>query len=179
MSRFHVVPLGEKHDRAAFSCGKEPLDNYLKRTAKQDVRRHIARAYVMVPNDAPTVIAGFYTLSQFSIDPGTLPKELERKYPKLPLPCTLIGRLAVARPYQRQGLGEALLGDALERSYDAGQEIAAVGVVVDALDDEAEGFYRHCEFIPLPATSAETGKTRLTMMMNTIEKQLQAAAGAE
>jgi GNAT superfamily N-acetyltransferase len=179
VAQFHVEPLGREHDRAAFTCGKDPLDDYLKKTINQDVRRNMTRAFVLAPDDDPTVIAGFYTLSQFSIDPGTLPENLAKKYPKLPLPCTLIGRLAVAVSYQKQGLGDALLSHALERSYDAGQEIAAIGVVVDALDDEAESFYLNSEFIPLPATSDEVGKTRLIMMMDTIERQLQFAAQAE
>lgn len=179
MAAFHVEPLGRDHDRAAFTCGKAQLDDYLKQLANQDVRRNMARAYVMVLNDDPTVIAGFYTLSQFAIDPGSLPENLAKKYPNLPLPCTLIGRFAIAAPFQKQGLGDALLGHALEQSYDAGQEVAAISVVVDALDDEAESYYLSSEFIPLPATSEDIGMTRLIMMMDTIERKLQTAAEAE
>ena len=36
-----IEPLGPSHDRAAFSCGNADLDEYLKRYAKQDVRRNI------------------------------------------------------------------------------------------------------------------------------------------
>lgn len=47
-----------------------------------------------------------------------------------------------------QGLGGALLADALDRT--ARSEIAAYALMVDAKDDLAVAFYRHHGFIPLP-----------------------------
>jgi GNAT superfamily N-acetyltransferase len=52
--------------------------------------------------------------------------------------------------FKGQGLGGALLADALDRA--ARSEIAAYALLVDAKDESAAAFYRHHGFIPLPDT---------------------------
>lgn len=47
------------------------------------------------------------------------------------LPVTLLGRLAVARSVGGRGVGEVLLVDALRRSLEAAQQIAAMAVIVE------------------------------------------------
>ena len=92
---FRVEPLAKAHDRASFSCGSEPLDNYLKRQASQDVAKRVAVCFVLTP-DGKTV-AGYYTLSQYSVVLVKLPAEMARRLPKYPeVPTTLLGRLAVS-----------------------------------------------------------------------------------
>lgn len=36
LSSITVAPLGRQHDRAAFHCGSEALDRYLKQQARQE-----------------------------------------------------------------------------------------------------------------------------------------------
>ena len=64
------------------------------------------------------------------------------------MPAVRLGRLAVDQAFKGQGLGSALLADALERA--ARSEIAAFALVVDAKDEVAAAFYRHHGFIALP-----------------------------
>src|SRR5579885_3118549 len=142
-SPFIVEPLGRAHDRAAFSCGVESLDQYLKTQATQDMRRYLAAVFVLIERATGTV-AGYYTLCAASIEPAALPVELVSRLPAYEmLPATLIGRLAVDTRYHGQKLGAALLADALRRSYDNRTTIAAMAVVVDATDDSARAFYEH------------------------------------
>jgi ribosomal protein S18 acetylase RimI-like enzyme len=61
-----------------------------------------------------------------------------------------MGRLAVDRRCRGQGLGGALLADALARAARA--EIAAYALTVDAKDEMAAAFYRHHGFLALPET---------------------------
>ncbi len=139
-------PLGDQHDRAAFSCGVEPLDRYLKQQARQDIKRYLAAVFVLRSSDAPMTILGYYTLSATSIDPGELPQHLTKRLPPSyrALPAVLIGRLAVDQRSRGQGHGERLLLDALYRSFH--NDIAALTVVVDAKDDSARAFYEHFGF---------------------------------
>lgn len=58
-----------------------------------------------------------------------------------------MGRLAVDQAFKGQGLGGALLADALDRA--ARSEIAFV-LVADAKDEAAAVFYRHHGFMALP-----------------------------
>ena len=57
-------------------------------------------------------------------------------------------RLAVDQAFKGQGLGGALLADALSRA--ARSEIAAFAMMVDAKDKAAAAFYRYHGFIALP-----------------------------
>jgi GNAT superfamily N-acetyltransferase len=60
----------------------------------------------------------------------------------------LIGRLAVDRIWQGQGLGSRLLVDALMRALRISQEVGVYAVRVDALDAKAREFYLSHEFLP-------------------------------
>jgi GNAT superfamily N-acetyltransferase len=146
-----VELLGKQHDRSAFACGNEVLDRYLKEIASQDARQLVAAPFVLVAAAAPKTILGYYTLSAFGIDLGSLTTEVARKLPAYPIvPATLLGRLAVDQRHRKQGIGEFLLMDALHRAYVQSAQIAAVAVVVDAADAPAARFYRHFDFISLP-----------------------------
>ena len=63
------------------------------------------------------------------------------------MPAALLGRLAVAQPFQRRHLGAALLADAAMRIGRA--EIAAFAIVTDPKDEAAGRFYAKHGFIPL------------------------------
>ena len=52
----------QKHRRDSFSCGREPLDRYLKQQASQDVARRGTSCWV-ARDTRDGVIAGYYTLS--------------------------------------------------------------------------------------------------------------------
>lgn len=158
-----VVPLGDQ-DRTSFSCGVPELDRYLRLQAGQDARRNVAAPFVMLGPDR--TIAGYYTLSFHAVRATELPPEIAKKLPKYPLiPATLLGRLAVSRAHQGQKLGRLLLMDALHRSWENTAEVASVGVIVDAQDETARGFYLHHEFVPLPGHA-----TRLFIEMGMLQK---------
>lgn len=147
-SEFRIEPLGGQ-DRAAFSCGVEALDQYLKQQASQDARKNVAVPFVLLT--AADRIAGYYTLSSAMLKGSDLPAELVRKL-KPPryseLPATLIGRLAVDSAFRGRGLGELLLTDALKRAWQSSEQIASLGVIVDAKDESAKNFYLRYEFLP-------------------------------
>jgi ribosomal protein S18 acetylase RimI-like enzyme len=162
--KFVFEPLRQKHDRAGFSCGVESLDAYLQKQARQDAKKHAAAPFVLTPDG--NTIAGYYTLSQHTIELGDVPEELAKKLPKYPLvPATLLGRLAVSVNFRGKGLGEALLMDALYRSLKLSEQVASTGVVVDAKDEAASAFYRKYGFIDLPKIDK-----RLFLPMATVEK---------
>src|SRR5713226_8542507 len=141
-SRWVIEPLRNDHNRAGFSCGNASLDRYLKEQAGQDLRRACATPFVLVPVRGGTAILAYYALSSYGIDVGELPADMAKKLPRYPLiPATLLSRLAVDRRYQRQGIGEFLLMDALHRALVQSAEIAAAAVVVDAIDAGATKFY--------------------------------------
>src|ERR1700722_16550427 len=133
-----VEPLGSAHDREGFSCGNATLDRYLKEQASRDLRRGCATPFVLWAGANQRAILGYYTLSSYGIDTGELPSDVTRKLPRYPLiPATLLGRLAVDKQRQGEGIGEHLLLDALRRSLTQSVQIAAAAVVVEAIDERA------------------------------------------
>lgn len=148
---FVVALLDKTHDRGAFECGLPALDDYLKRQARQDVERGAATAYVLVPQGAPSTIAGYSTLSATAVQLDAWPAAIAGKLPGYPLtPATLLGRLAVDRALPGRRLGERLLIDALGRSLRASRRVASVAVIVDAKDDAGAAFYARYGFKPFP-----------------------------
>src|SRR5436853_600540 len=111
----HVELLSSVHDRKDFSCGRPQLDSDLANLAGQWSRKRIASTWVMT-SEPPEKIIGFYTLTSLSVDAKDFPSSIVAALPKrIVLPVTLIGRLAVGQRFQRKGLGEHLLMNALER----------------------------------------------------------------
>ena len=64
----------------------------------------------------------------------------------MPLPTTLLARLAVDRGWQGQGIGGVLLVHALRIAVTGADMIAAAVIEVEAKDDVARSFYGHFGF---------------------------------
>lgn len=160
---WRIEPLQKNHDRESFSCGHTALDRYLKQQARQDVQSQVAAVFVAVtPPDSR--VLGFYSLSASRINAVDLPSDLAKKLPRYThLPVTLLGRLTIDQPCKGQGLGQYLLLDALYRSQQSAEVIAAMAVVVDAKDATAAAFYQHFGFMPLSAF-----ERRLFLPMKTV-----------
>ncbi len=144
--------LDKKHNRENFDCGKELLTNYLRTQAGKDIKRKLSACFVLSENG--TGIQGYYTLSYNSISLNSFPEHIQKKLPKSynAVPTTLLGRLAIDKKHQGQGLGKILLIDALKRCYEISKEIGSFAVVVDPIDEEAEKFYKKYDFIKLPTS---------------------------
>jgi predicted GNAT family N-acyltransferase len=165
--RFAIEPLGDKHNRAAFSCGVEALDSYMHKQAGQDARKRAAVPFVATA-DGQT-IAGYYTLSQYAIALDAIPEEVAKKLPKYPMvSATLLGRLAVSTEFRGQRVGETLLMDALHRCLASSKQVASAGVIVDAKDESATRFYKKYGFVELPKT-----ENRLFLPMGTVQQLFQ------
>lgn len=146
-----IVPLGELHNRARFTCGEESLDRYLKTQAGQDVRRKANAVFVLSMEAKPERVLGYYTLCAMAIAQGEVPEAARKHLPRYPLvSCTLIGRLAVAKDQQGLCLGSILLADALHRAFESASTVGSSMVTVDALDEPVAGFYAAHGFARLP-----------------------------
>jgi predicted GNAT family N-acyltransferase len=161
---FKIEPLGKNHDRAAFSCGKQSLDQYLKDQAGQAVGKNLAAVFILTADGKK--IAGYYTLSSYAVKLDEIPEEIARKLTRMPeIPATLLGRLARSIEFRGQGTGGILLVDALKKALENSAHVASWAVVVDAIDEEAEEFYRRYGFLPFP-----NKPNRLFLPMNSIQK---------
>ena len=141
--------LDRSHNRDVFDCGIAPMNRYLQRQANQDMKRRVSRVFVARAPESKSRVLGFYTLSAISIDLSALPEKVAKKLPKLPVPAALIGRLAMDLVAQNMGTGRMLLADAVKRTIAVSEDIAIYAMVVDAINQQAEAFYKRFGFAPL------------------------------
>lgn len=140
---FRIEALTSIHDRKTFASGVEPLDRYLREIVTQDVKRRVSNCFVAV--DRGGTLAGYYTLAAASLPVSEIGEDLAKRLPRYPVvPAALVGRLAVDHRFRGQGLGSALVIDAVARAVGAAPAVFAL--IVDAKDDESAAFYRHLGF---------------------------------
>lgn len=141
-----ISKLEKHHQRQAFDCGVQPLNHFIQKLATQMLKRSEVAIYIACDD---TTVAGFYTLSACEIHQADDPKQLKKHSPHIPIPCVLLGRLAVDKRYQSRGLGGDLLLNALIRCKALAGMLGVAFVVVDAKDEAAKRFYEQYGFIEL------------------------------
>jgi len=142
------VPLTARHDTDDSNSGEPVLDDWLRQRALANMAIAASRTYVVCPAGSPRII-GFYALCMGQILNQDATGAMRRNMPRR-IPAVILGRLAIDRNWQGQGLGAALLRDAVERSLRAATEVSARLLVVHAISPAAETFYRHFGFTRLP-----------------------------
>ena len=140
-------PLQTEHIIDGFDCGRESLNEWLSRRARRNETAGDSRTYVVC--DADGRVAAYYCLAAGQIIRAEAPKPITRNAPD-PIAVIILGRLAIDRRYQGQGLGSAMLRDAAYRAKNGAQIIGARALLVHALDDLAEQFYMAHGFTPSP-----------------------------
>ncbi|MHB8146029.1 MAG: GNAT family N-acetyltransferase [Vulcanimicrobiaceae bacterium] len=162
-----IEALSSNHDRASFSCGDRDLNRFLHEIALQGQRKGVAATFVVIDDEAPSRIVGYYTLSNYVVEGVDLPEALRRsrKLPRHAVPSTLLGRLAIDSALQGRGIGAMLLVDALKRSYRASRDVGSVCVIVQAKNERLAAYYESFGFVALG------GETfHLAMAMDTIAR---------
>jgi GNAT superfamily N-acetyltransferase len=148
MSEFSpVVPLESSHDRRQFDCGVEPLNVYLKQYALQHQKKGIVRNYVTCRG---ALVVGYYSLAYGSVAQADAPPALTRGIGKYPIPLIILARLAVDVREKGQGLGKALLKDAMLRTLQAAEIVGLKAIFVQAKDQAAQQSYAKHGFLPSP-----------------------------
>jgi GNAT superfamily N-acetyltransferase len=140
------VPLTTDHHLNDFTCGERVLDDWLKARALHNHREGISRCFVLC---ADNKVVGYYCLSAGGIHREAAPGVLRRNMPD-PLPIIVLRRLAMDQGYHNQGLGKALLRDAIARVIEASQYIGLVAILVHTLSISAKRFYLSCGFVESP-----------------------------
>ena len=156
--------LTQGDDLTAFDCGVTSLNHYLAGRAYSDQQAGKSRTYVATRHDR---VVGYFSVAAASIEPSDATERAAKGQGAQQIPAVLIGRLAVDKTVQGQGMGEALLVEALRKSAAAAETIGARAVLVDALDEGARNFYAKLGFEASPSNPLH-----LMMLMKDVRKTL-------
>ncbi|MGL5139553.1 MAG: GNAT family N-acetyltransferase [Beijerinckiaceae bacterium] len=142
------APLADMHQLDDFDLGVPALDDWLKRRARANHISGASRTYVSADDDG-TVVA-YYAIASGALAAADAPGRLKRNVPD-PIPMAILGRLAIDKRRQGEGLGAAMLRDAVLRVRQAAAIMRIRGLLVHAISDEAQAFYERHGFVGAPA----------------------------
>jgi GNAT superfamily N-acetyltransferase len=140
-----VEKLRPDHKIEGFDCGRDELNRYLLRYAWQNQQAGAAQTYVGLVEDS---VIGYHTLAVGQVSREEVPERLAKGLARHPIPIMLLARLAVDRRWHGQGVGKALLKDAMLRTLQAADIAGIRAFAVHAKDEEARNFYLNFDFIP-------------------------------
>lgn len=132
-----------RHDRIGFDSGEPALDDWLRRYAGQNRRRHTAATWVIATREN-TVVA-YASLAMTAIDRSAAPAAVAKHAPD-PVPALLLGRLAVDATHAGLGVGTALVAHVLATAAEINTKAACRAVVVTALHDRARQWWERLGF---------------------------------
>lgn len=159
-------PLERSHDLEGFECGEPALDDWLKRHALSSQSAGTARVFVARSPDGK--VAGYYALAAAQVEPPDATDRLTKgQAAHRPVPVLLLARLAVDSACQQQGLGAALLRDAMLRCLQVSEEIGIRALVVHAKHPTARDWYSRWGFEESP-----TDPLHLILLMKDLRRFL-------
>jgi len=144
-----ILPLTGSHNRQEFDSGHQELNDWLQRVARQHQEKGLSKTFVATREGMPDRIYGYYALTLAELENRHLPEARRKKLPRR-IPGVRLGRLAVHKQYQGKGLGELLLVDALTRTRRIYTEAGGICLFVDAIDEQAAGYYLRFGFEAAP-----------------------------
>jgi GNAT superfamily N-acetyltransferase len=146
---WHEEPIHKKHDREAFDCGEEALNEFLRRYARKSHELGGAKTFLAIDDADNKTILGFYSLSPASVEYARTPETVRRGLARHDVPGFRLARLAVDRRLQGQGLGGQLLLAAGRRCLRASAEVGGVVLVIDAKNERVAAWYAGYGAVPL------------------------------
>lgn len=170
VTAWHEEPIGKHHDRDAFDCGEEALNEFLRRYARKSHELGGAKTFLAIDDTDNKVILGFYSLSPASVAYARTPDLVKRGLARHDVPAFRLARLAVHRRAQGQGLGGQLLLAAGRRCLLASAEVGGVALLIDAKNERAAQWYAAYGAVPLLDAPLS-----LLLPLKTIEAALQAS----
>ena len=144
-----ILPLTGSHNRQEFDSGRQEHNNWLQRVARQHQEMGLSKTFVATHEGMPDRICGYYALTLAELENRHLPEARRKNLPRR-IPGVRLGRLAVHKQYHGKGLGELLLVDALMRARRIYTEAGGIGLFVDAIDEQAAGYYLRFGFEAAP-----------------------------
>jgi len=149
VTSWHEEAIRKTHNREAFDCGDEALNEFLRRYARKSHERGGAKTFLAIDDADKKTVLGFYSLSPASVDYARTPEIVRRGLARYDVPGFRLARLAVDRNWQGKGFGGQLLLAAGRRCLLAAAEVGGVVLVIDAKNERVAAWYASYGAVPL------------------------------
>jgi GNAT superfamily N-acetyltransferase len=167
---WHEEPIRKAHDREAFDCGEESLNEFLRRYARRSHELGGAKTFLAISDADNKTILGFYSLSPASVEYARVPEIVRRGLARHEVPAFRLARLAVDKRRHGKGIGGQLLLAAGRRCLLAAKEVGGVALLIDAKNDSVAKWYAS-----YGAVSLTDAQLTLMLPLATIESALRKA----
>jgi GNAT superfamily N-acetyltransferase len=171
---WHDEPISKKHDRESFDCGEAALNDFLRHHARKSHEAGAGKTFLAIDDKDGKAVLGFYSLSPASVEYARTPDIVKRGLGRYNVPGFRLARLAVAKPFQGQGLGGQLLLTAGRRCLKAAAEVGGVVLVIDAKNESVAKWYANYGAVPL-----NDAPLTLVLPLATIAQALKSVGHAE
>lgn len=146
LPQWHEEPLAKHHNKAAFDCGDEALNRFLKHFAHQNHEKGGSKTFLALDNQ---IILGFYSISPASIAYERTPDAVKQGLARHEIPVFRLSRLAVDLSVQGLGLGGQLLLSAGRRCLTVSLQTGGVAMLIDAKNEQVAQWYASYGAVPL------------------------------
>lgn len=131
--------LQKEDSRKGFKSGADELDTWFEKFAWENQRNNNAVTYVACTDKR---VVGYYALAAGGVSKASVNEHFAMRRPS-DIPCILLARLAVDERATGQGIGMAMLQDALRRALAASESLGAACVLIHCRDAATKSFYMH------------------------------------
>lgn len=140
-------PLNKDHNLNDFNSHSPELDEWLKKYAFQAKMSGSATTFIVADDN---LVVGFYSLTVGQVEAEEASERIKKGMGKYPIPVVILARLAVLHTYQGKGIGKAMLKDAISKTLQIAEQGGVRALLVHAIDENAEDFYKRFGFEPSP-----------------------------
>ena len=146
---WHEESISRTHDRKSFDCGEPALNEYLAKFARQNHESGGAKTFLAVSPESPIHVLGYYSVCPASLDYARTPETIRQGLGRYEVPVFRLGRLAVNKKMQGQGLGGQLFIAAGMRCLRVAAQVGGVAMLIDAKNARAASWYESYGATPL------------------------------
>lgn len=139
-------PLNSTHILENFDSGSGPIDAWLKQRAIAAIDARTAKVFVVCRGK---FVVAYFALAASRVRREELPNDSQQGLSNHPVPTILLARMGVDQNFQGQGIGKALVANAVSRALAATENIAAFAIIANA-KEESRSFYKQLGFLESP-----------------------------
>ena len=149
-----------------FDCGHALINQFARKSLKQNVRKGMSQAYVLLDTSKGDLFVGYYSLMVFSIAKRNF--DMPPTGATTQVPVVRLVMLGVDKNYAGEGLGSRLLKHCFEVTIRIAGEVGVAGVYLDA-EDGKHDFYRRLGFVGIKEADLQTNILPMFISMETLK----------